>query len=180
MDGVLVNFIQGLIDSHNWSITHDDYTSWNHYQKFGMTESDMWEPTLAPGWWERLAPYPWAFALVSELSEIGDIIYCSAPSHDSRCPMEKINWLRANKLMAPHRCSYQFGPRKDLNAKSGAILIDDAEHNCDGYLQAGGHPIIFPQPWNSNASHTTDRVKYTLDMVEFIQEVRNNHTRSLP
>lgn len=162
VDGVICNFVEGLIRSHNWFITHDEYASWNHHRHLGMTDSDMWAPTNDGVWWTKLRPYPWAMYLVSELRERGEVIFCTSPSLDSTCPSQKVTWLRKHGFMSERKNDYQIGPRKELNAKSGAILIDDADSNFEKYVEHHGDAILFPQPWNANKEFIGDRLQYVL------------------
>lgn len=37
---------------------------------------------------------------------------------------------------------------KDLYAKPGQILIDDADHNVEAFRSADGEAILVPRPWN--------------------------------
>ncbi len=117
VDGVVCNFVDGLIATHGWPITHDEYTSWNHHRTFGVSDDAMWEPTNNGSWWIRLKPYEWAHRLVDELRKLGEVIFCTSPSLDSTCPSQKVAWLRGHSLMHQRKNDYQIGPRKELNAK---------------------------------------------------------------
>lgn len=63
---------------------------------------------------------------------------------------------------------YQIGPKKELNAKSGAILIDDSDKNVENYRAAGGCAILFPQPWNKNSQYIESRTDYVLTTLDNI------------
>lgn len=165
IDGVLANFVQGLIDSTGWDITHDEWSSWSHHRTLGISDNQMWHPTNLEDWWVNLNPYPWALDLVLSLKEIGQVIYCTSPSISSSCPGQKIDWLRKHGLMGNRENSYQIGPHKDLFAKSGAILIDDYDINVSKFREANGKAILFPQPWNENRELKGDVVKYVLEEI---------------
>lgn len=147
MDGVVANFVQGLIDTHEWNITHEEYDSWNWHRKL-MTDREMWAKTEVKDWWLNLKPYPWANELYSKLSLISNIIFCTSPNNDPECPSQKVKWLIKHNFM--YNNNYQIGKKKELNAASGAILIDDSDDNIEKYREAGGKAILFPQPWNKN------------------------------
>lgn len=169
MDGVLVNFVDGIISSFGIEAKHDDWASWNYHKELGFTDEQMWAPTREAGWWEALNPYPWAGELVEYLRSSGfKVIFCTSPSTDSKCPMEKVNWLRKHGLMDHGKNDYQMGPMKELNAMSGAILIDDSDANVEKYQNAAGKAILFPQPWNNGrsivVSSPCEYVKYVLDL----------------
>ena len=150
MDGVIANFVQGQIDSQGLDITHNEWASWDFYQTLGLTDDQMWAPTFVDGWWSNLKVYDWAKDLVKFLRQTHKIVYCTSPSVDHKCPGEKILWLRQNGFMSWTRNDYQIGPNKELNAKSGVILIDDSDANGIEYTAQGGNFILFPQPWNAN------------------------------
>lgn len=165
VDGVVCNFVDGLISAHGWPIKHDDFTSWNHHRTFGVTDEAMWEPTNDGKWWTQLPEYEWAKRLVLELRRHGEIIFCTSPSLDATCPSQKVQWLRDHGLMHPRKNDYQIGKRKEMNAKSGAILIDDSDSNVEKFVEHGGTAILFPQPWNRNAAIRGDKVDYVLSQL---------------
>jgi len=41
-----------------------------------------------------------------------------------------------------------FGSEKWLMAGLDRLLIDDADHNIDKFVQYGGHTLLVPRPWN--------------------------------
>ena len=162
MDGVICNFVDGLIRSAKWTLEHEDWVSWSHHQTFGITDEEMWAFTKEEGWWANLPEYGWAWRLVTELQCLGEVIFCTSPSLDHKCPGEKIQWLRDRGFMSHRKNDFQIGPRKELMAKSGAILIDDYDVNVDKFRQNGGAAILFPQPWNENRSVKEDKVEFVL------------------
>ena len=54
MDGVIVNFIQGMIDSHGLTISHDQYETWDYHRELGINDEEFWAPTLTTTWWSCL------------------------------------------------------------------------------------------------------------------------------
>lgn len=166
MDGVICNFIQGIIDTHKFDIEHDEYVKWNYHRDLGLSDEEFWKPTDRENWWLELPPYRWADTLISELSVDYSIIFCTSPSLGFHCPSEKVQWLRDYGFMRYGKANYQIGPKKELNAKSGAILIDDSDENVLKYREAGGNAILFPQPWNMNAPFLKQRISYTLKALD--------------
>ena len=163
VDGVLCNWVQGIIDTHNFPINHDEWTSWDHHSSF-MSDEDLWAPTYDGKWWENLKPYPWAHELFKELYKRDEVIFCTSPNWDSTCPTQKINWLREYHFLGCRDTRYQIGSRKELNAKSGAILIDDYPENIYKYRGAGGTSILFPQPWNK--IFVQDKIGYVINCLD--------------
>lgn len=160
VDGVICNFIQGLIDAHGWDIKHDDFTSWNHHHTLGVSDEEMWKPTYDGKFWLNLQPYPWANELLEILRSQGTVIFCTSPSLDDSCPSQKVAWLRNHGFMSRSKNDYQIGPMKELNAKSGAILIDDSDSNIKKYEDHQGRAITFPQPWNEARDVINDKLNY--------------------
>ena len=173
VDGVVCNFVGGLIASHGWPIKHEEYTSWNHHRTLGMSDEEMWRPTNDGKWWTNLQEYDWAKRLVSELRQVGEVIFCTSPSLDATCPSQKVAWLRATGLMDSSKNDYQIGSRKELNAKSGAILIDDSDSNVFKYREHGGAAVLFPQPWNRSKTYSGDKVDIV--MHELYEIDRHRH-----
>ena len=169
VDGVVCNFVGGIIASHGLPISHEDYGSWNHHRTLGMSDEEMLRPTNDGKWWTELEEYDWAKRLVLELRRIGEVIFCSSPTLDETCPSQKVAWLRATGLMHAQKNDYQIGPRKELNAKSGAVLVDDSDSNVATYLDHGGTAVLFPQPWNQNADYRGDKVDFVLNQIATTQ-----------
>ena len=130
-----------------------------------MSDEEMWKPTNDGKWWTQLKEYVWAKRLVLELRRNGEVIFCTSPSLDPTCPSQKVAWLRETGLMHQRKNDYQIGPRKELNAKSGAILIDDSDSNVAKFRDHGGTAILFPQPWNENNSYRGDKVDFVLSQL---------------
>lgn len=172
VDGVVCNFIDGIIKTHSMPITHDEFISRHYYREFGISNNAIMESINDGKWWMSLDEYPWAKRLVLELRRLGSVIFCTASSIDATCPSQKIQWLRDHKLMHESKNDYQIGKRKELNARSGAILIDDSDDNVSKFIECGGTAILFPMPWNQNASYTGDKVDHVLNQ---IAKMNNTH-----
>ncbi len=150
VDGVLANFIGGIIQTHGWPFTHKEFNCWDYHRTHGYTDEEMWEPTKDGKWWLGLDPYDHAADLLAKLRETHNIIFCTAPNSDATCASQKIQWLEKHGFMEPGSGDYQIGKHKHLNAMSGCVLIDDSDENVWRYRHAGGRAILFPQPWNDN------------------------------
>lgn len=162
VDGVLANFVQGMIDSHGWDIGHDDYTSWNHHRELGLSDTEFWEPTNDGKWWLGLQPYDGSQDFVAGLRELGKVIFCTSPNQDASCPSQKVQWLRNHGFLGATSTDYQIGPNKHLNAGSGAILLDDSESNVSEFVTAGGWAVGVPRPWNDYPDRTWHELKFEL------------------
>jgi 5'(3')-deoxyribonucleotidase len=166
VDGVLANFVNGVIESHDMPLTHDEYATWDHHRVLGIADEKFWEPTREAGWWESLLPYSWSVNLIVELESIAPVVFTTTTSACSKCPSEKVNWLRDWGFLGTMATNYMIGPKKELMARPETILIDDSDDNVEKFIHAGGNAILFPQPWNKNRHLIkTDRVAYVLEAV---------------
>lgn len=163
VDGVLANFVQGVIDRFDLPVTHAEFVSWGHYQKFGITDEELWSK-IDNEFWLGLQPYPWAKELLAELRSRGNVIFATSPSLEAECPTAKIRWLRDNGFMGKVN-DYMIGPHKWLMSGNG-LLIDDAEKNVEAFRgQSGGQAILFPQPWNEEGEKRSP-VPFVLNQVD--------------
>lgn len=158
MDGVLVDFVGRACEVHGKSVS--DVTSWDFFaDAWGMTADEFWSKINAEGraFWADLDPLPWADELLELVTRYDpEFTICTMPSRDPECLAGKGDWL-ARKLGASFdRCIY--ARVKSDFAKPGRILIDDSDANITGsdkvlgWIPAGGHGVLFPQPWNALAA----------------------------
>lgn len=169
VDGVLANWVLGIIETHRLDITHDQYESWDYHKSIGMTDDQLWAPTNTGNWWLDLPIYPWAKTMLESIEAHWDVVFCTSPNLDASCPSQKVAWLRKHGLLHPRKNNYQIGPRKELNARSGAVLIDDSESNVTNFVNNGGRAILFPQPWN-RFRDVRDRVDFVLENLDSLRE----------
>lgn len=170
MDGVIVNFVKGIIKVHNLNIKEEDWTSWDHHKVLGIPDSKLWELTNDGKFWEELEEYSWSRKLYDLLISNGDVIFCTSPSLDHTCASQKIKWLRDHGYMSPFKNDYMIGPHKELLAKSGAILIDDSDSNVKKFRENGGTAVLFPQYWNNNAWFAGPIDATPHERLEFVRE----------
>ena len=161
VDGVLVDFVTGMIRSHGLDIEHDQWDDWNYHEKIGKTFDELYEPTVVDGWWENLPLYSWANDLYSMVvRHASDVVIATTPHCSPKCPSEKVRALHKHGFLDTKSVRYQIGSPKCLMAKSGYVLIDDSQSNYDNFTNKGGRAILFPQPWNKNSHLIGDRLGY--------------------
>jgi 5'(3')-deoxyribonucleotidase len=167
MDGVLVDFLSGAIESLNKefdrSITIDQYVKefgqWGTYDYYGITVQQFWTAIHStPDFWFNLKPIPWYDQIYKLLSGIGDVTIVTAPSEDPDCAKQKLLWLRKHLDIGPDKVF--LGTRKYLMAGNG-ILIDDYQKNVESFKLAGGQAILIPSTWNT-PNLTWERVCNTI------------------
>lgn len=174
MDGVVADFVGAIIKSHKLDIQHDDWTDWNYHREVGLTDDEFWEPTYGSDWWFiDVEAYSWATGLFTALREIGTVVFCSTPNDAINCAADKARWL--NHYLGNHQ-EMVFTKHKHLLAKPNVVLIDDKDSNIHDFQKAGGHGVLFPQPWNHAAWYAKefrkDLVGNLLRMVEIVRSQR--------
>jgi 5'(3')-deoxyribonucleotidase len=102
-----------------------------------------------PGFWLSLEPFPWAHWLVETCRCNAErIVIATSPSADGDCFSQKYEWL-TRRLSIPHK-EIMIGSSKELLARPGRVLIDDAEANTRKFEALGGRTILFPAVTNKN------------------------------
>lgn len=128
-------------------------------QAIGVSRERFWEVAdrKAPEFFAELKPLPWFDELYAELSEIGPVVFCSRPTYNPDHVAQKLAWLQ--RRFGREFKSYSFLQDKSLLAKPGSILVDDEADNVSSFSAAGGHGLLFPQPWNGSPLELYDRSK---------------------
>lgn len=165
MDGVVSDFISASLRLH---ARLDALDAWPPGERdipkvIGVSKGLFWKVIDAQGgdFWASLAPFPWMAELIALVREFGPLTVLTAPSLSPSCVEGKVRWLYEHfpKENGKRFTDFLIGPRKDLLAQLGRVLIDDADANVEAFRAAGGQAILFPQPWNRNfAIH--DRLSY--------------------
>lgn len=176
MDGVLADFVTSACEAHDYDPSQMPWDECGfHMEKgMGLTADEFWAPIndLGRGFWTDLRPYPWLNALllaVADLaSEYGASVHlCTSPSRIPECQAGKIDWIYQHLPKALHH-GYVFTSHKHLLARPDAVLIDDGIHNVMPFGEAGGHTILFPQPYNVNADQVGREVAFVQDSLDFL------------
>ena len=172
VDGVLADFVGGTLACMKsqaqagqptpcWPPTEWPPQSWNAaIDNFGLTVDEFWKRIEnREGFWDDLAVCPLAESLLAMCREYcPNVRFLTAPCHDPESAAAKIRWLR-RFADAPQLMDWHLSVDKQFNAGPGRILIDDNEKNCAAWEAAGGHAIIYPQPWNFRRAITYPQAK---------------------
>lgn len=164
LDGVLADFVKGMIKTHNISNPFTDYRNLGNDELatiFGMTVEELFAPTNNnPEWWENLEKTDEAEAIVdSALTKVG-IFNVHILSTPTRCPYSmvgKLNWIKKNFPMLSR--NYNFSPKKKIAANPNNVLIDDSQSNCRTFIANGGKAFLVPRPWNVRYKETNHVVE---------------------
>jgi 5'(3')-deoxyribonucleotidase len=117
--------------------------------------------------WKNLEEFSWFTKLYSELSNLGEVIFLTAPSTDPSCLKGKLMWLQDR--FGENFKSYVMTPQKYHCANSFSILIDDTLEQCHKFIKNDGFAVMFP----SELNHLIDDLKtdervldYTIKLVK--------------
>ena len=170
MDGVIVNFIGGVIVIMGEPLHPMD--CWDFGKWWGVKEETMWRiiqpirnTNEARSFWTGLQMYDWGYSLIDELEQFNlEIILTTTPSKSSDSLSGKMDWI-GGRLPQFSR-SFIMTPCKEVLSKKG-ILIDDSDANIEEFRERGGSAILFPQPWNKNRKQD-GRVNYVTEQLTMI------------
>jgi 5'(3')-deoxyribonucleotidase len=165
MDGVVVDFIRGICDFYdmdygstidNWNpLGEYDLTQTVAFREAGIDQSEFY-PTLAQRpmeFWRNLLAYPNAPHLYNLINGgFKNWLFVSAPIPSAACYAGKFEWV--NDFLEQRATTRLILTRhKEWLAAPYTLLIDDSDSNVKQFVKAGGHAILYPQPWNSNANY---------------------------
>lgn len=153
LDGVLADWASAAIIAHNrnpdrvleaWPAGTYDIA-----EVLGISANAMWAPIHAAGaeFWANLDPYPWVHDMVQGCRSVAPTTILTSPSLDPSAAAGKVAWMQ--RMFGRSFRDYLIGPDKPSCARRGAVLIDDRDAGCEAFVEAGGHAVVFPQPWNT-------------------------------
>ena len=157
MDGVLCDFI-----GHTCTIMGMDgekakqlwpLGAWELSEGLGINDRQAWDAIDARGedFWASIPTLPWFSELYETcLASCEKVVILTSPSLAHSSASGKVLWMQ--KHLGKSFRSYLIGPKKDVCARPGAVLIDDNDKNCSEFEKHGGRSIVFPAPWNSMRS----------------------------
>lgn len=148
MDGVIVDFIRGVIEYHKLDIAYEDVLL-DISKQSRMDPRDFYEP-LSEEFWTSLKWTPDGGKILSgilDFVDVSQICLCTAPLMTKGCAQGKINWIEQN--LPVFRRQYLIGTAKQFAASPTTLLVDDSPRNCSEFAEAGGAYFLYPRPWNA-------------------------------
>jgi len=154
MDGVLVDFMQGVHDYYGLQYSYDNYPyrnaewDWMKPEVTGLSVEDFWE-TLDEGFWANL---PWMpddkemLAAIEAVIPKKDICLLTSPTIHPSSASGKLRWIQ--REMPEYSRRFLIGPPKQFCAGQECVLIDDADHNICAFARNYGDTILVPRRWN--------------------------------
>jgi len=159
MDGVLCDFVGGSLRRHGLTLPLKE-CRWDFMEQVGFVgggDPRFWEPLSNPEFWANLDPMPDGMELFSRVVEElprDQVGFLSS----GLCPGSadgKRDWIRRH--LPGWEKHLILGTAKHLVAAPCKVLIDDFDHNIDGWHAAGCSAVYAPRPWNKRSQATDDR-----------------------
>jgi 5'(3')-deoxyribonucleotidase len=169
MDGVLVDFVGGVLAHHNIDPSEQaNIKSWDFFQQFEIDEKNFWKTTAGKiAFWRNLPPYDYTQDVMDYCrmyaEEVKLCTSCGCPAAASGKNDWAKTWLNIESKDVIH-----IVDKWRLAYMPGTILIDDSEinlahwHNACTAANRGLYAwsILFPQPWNTSRHFADTRLAY--------------------
>lgn len=176
MDGVLCDFVSAImrkegIDPETFEWPEEHLGSWDLATVLGITEQEMWHDTWEPEFWLDLEKTPECDAIVERCLEqfgIDNVAILTSPSTSPGSNTGKLEWIRY--YFPDLRKNVIMTSAKHLCASPSTVLIDDADHNCDAFYQAGGHTILVPRLWNERFEYADQTLDWVFQELSDLEE----------
>ncbi len=152
MDGVIADFHEGVIQRFGVDrmrfIGCELPLPWDWVWSYlGIKEPDFWRQ-IDESFWSELPKTAEADEVMSLVeARFGDQVYIlSNPGPNPSAVAGKMRWIR--RYYPQYEKRVLLGAPKHACAAEGRLLIDDAEHNIDAFVEHGGHGLLVPRMWN--------------------------------
>lgn len=165
LDGVLVDFVKGALQSVNIEYDYDQYPKGirdiEEAYNLRMSKADFWNSLNEPRFWENLE---WMhdgkeiLRLCEKYAGKSNITICTSSGKMEFAAAGKLFWMKLNIPYYVNRHQFLIGPSKHACAAPNRVLVDDYEKNCGLFLAEGGERILVPRPWNK--SHEIDTLTH--------------------
>ena len=152
LDGVLVDFVNGMCKAHNKPNPYLNVRNYGRYDMakiWGMSKDEFWLPANNIHFWSELEFTKDGLEILAENEDefgMENICILSTPSRSEASVLGKMIWIKW-KLPA-YRRRYLLTPMKYLCATPNAILIDDNLNNIKIWEEQGGEGQLVARPWN--------------------------------
>lgn len=114
--------------------------------------NEFWRNVDSAGvhFWANLKKYSWSDRLIETVFKSGlNSTILTTPSRSPFSSHGKVHWIQG-EFGETFRKYILCANCKSFCADSETLLIDDSDHNCEKFVDAGGHAVLWPQPWNKS------------------------------
>lgn len=163
MDGVLVDFVGGVLKHHKLPGTTVDRFKGSYAIEtiLDMTPAEFWTHLDENRkFWADLSPTRECFQIIESLErQFGKqhVYLLSSPAMSPDCYSGKAEWVA--KHLPRYMSRLFLMGKKHFCAARGRLLVDDSDANVDMFRRFGGSAVLYPRPWNSLHSFTHDGMK---------------------
>lgn len=171
MDGVLADFVGGVVKAHGrpYPYIHpSSYGCFDIEKIWGISAHDFWSPCDGASFWDNLGKTPEADTLVNSVCEQfgpDNVAILTAPSQSPYCVPGKRRWIE--RYYPQLKKNIIFGSAKKFLAAPTRVLIDDRDKNVDDFVGAGGCAILMPRLWNREYDRAADSLDITLSKLKW-------------
>ena len=158
MDGVMVNFSQGIANWHGYQNGYSQRPlptawagNWNMPALVGMPDADWYAPLGRPEFWAGLGWMPDGQRLLAEVEDYfgaENVCLLSNPGQGSGGMVGKQQWIANHMPQYSRRVLLGAATAKAFCAHGQSVLVDDRNENVELFWAAGGQAILVPRPWN--------------------------------
>lgn len=153
MDGVLVDFVDRACVAHcrqnpycpltpEWAGQFDMAKGWK------MNDEEFWGPLNNEYFWSSMEWMPNGRQILQLCECYADkLTLLSTPTLSPTSCSGKHLWIK--KHLPQFERQFLLGAPKEVCANSNSILVDDNDKNIERFVQAGGHGVLVPRPWNA-------------------------------
>lgn len=162
LDGVLVDFIQGVHKAFARPYHPADVTDWFWYKQWGLTTEEVAERCTID-FWKNLKWMPDGRTILHTILQscpAKDVFLTSVPMDNIESYAGKMIWVDNNmghswldRLFITKSSKAMFAQNRDC------LLVDDNEKNCLEFEQAGGSSILVPLYHNRLRSFCSQRIQ---------------------
>ncbi len=173
LDGVLVDFVQGALDVHNFEITVAEMYKnilgeWDFVKHLSpkMTAASFWKP-MNEEFWAKLEWMDDGREIVRVLEDrFGqkNITLWTTSSDNYGCAEGKKRWVERH-LPKHYKHNIIFGHAKHFGAAKDTILVDDRDLNIDKFAERGGNTLLVPRLWNKLHEFHTITTQHMMDVL---------------
>ena len=173
MDGVIADFHLGIYEAFKLKV--DPYAMpvnfgiWHYEKVLGITLNEFWA-VCTQEFFENLKVTYDGYLIVEYLEQrFGrkNICILSSPPLDPTSMVGKHKWLV--KHFPQYKRQFFFGTKKEFAAHNGSLLVDDADHNIDSFLEAGGNAFLYPRAWNKSYAYRGGALDRLVNYAEGLQ-----------
>ena len=151
LDGVLIDFVQRALEQHGVKMKDLDWPAGLYCltKVLGISDEEFWRMLDSHDYWSSL---PWTeegreiVALAEKAVGKKNVYLCTSPTLSPFSGSGKMAWIY--RELKGYQRKFLIGAPKYLCADKETILIDDAEHNINKFVEHGGHAFLFPRHWN--------------------------------